>query len=112
MGLLFLKIKFSIDQSDVDLFVIIAEVDSSGNINVLSHPGKMRAPFMDNKKISLQLSRVNIIMQQLVYFQLSHQFKKETFAVIIRRRLVSALYPETGHNRPSEQQFDNQKCKS
>lgn len=79
-----LKIKFSIDQSDVDLFVIIAEVDSSGNISVLSHPGKMRATFMDNKNIT-PIEPGKYYNATIDLFPIAHQFKKGSkLAVIIR----------------------------
>ena len=50
-----LKIKFSIDQSDVDLFSNYSGSWLFRKYKRTSHPGKMRAPFMDNKNIT-QLS--------------------------------------------------------
>ncbi|MBK7087015.1 MAG: CocE/NonD family hydrolase [Flavobacteriales bacterium] len=101
-GPAYLDLVFEIDQPDVDLFVLLAEMDPAGNLNVLTHPGKVRGMFRDNA--SLASMRPGVFeTTRIDLFPFAHQFKKgNRLAVIVRSDWFPRYIRNTGTGLPIE----------
>ncbi len=83
-GPAYVDLAVAIDQRDVDLFVLLAEVDSAGKMNAITHPGKVRARFRDGRTLQA-LTPGEFHKVRIDLFPFAHQFKKGSrLAVIVR----------------------------
>ncbi len=93
---------FAVDRPDVDLFVLLAEMDTAGQLRALTHPGKVRASFRDGRSVA-PLPSGEFVTARIDLFPFAHAFSAGSrLAVIVRSSWFPRYIRNLGTSDPIE----------